>query len=125
MTLPALRKDETAWTGSGGSGGRRVGASRALGLSRYEWTAVHRPTGLYVTGLVPDGHYTRGEMTALKDELWQLVWRELAFAVAKETRQPRQAIHKVAPHPPFHVTIGRYTANQLAKRGMAWPRKPK
>jgi hypothetical protein len=51
-------------------------------------TLTHRPTGLQVTGEVPEGRYTNAQMNAQQDLLHQKLMAELTAMVAKKLRLP-------------------------------------
>ncbi len=74
---------------SGRSGGRRRAAqSRALDVSGSEIRLAHRSTGIEVRGEVPEGHYSRAEMTRLKEDLRARLFAELEQRVARHLRIP-------------------------------------
>lgn len=78
-----------AFVTSGRSGGRRRAAqSRALDVSGCEIRLAHRPTGIEVAGEVPQGHYSRAEMTRLREELRARLFAELEQRVAGHLRTP-------------------------------------
>jgi hypothetical protein len=51
-------------------------------------TLTHRPTGLRVTGEVPEGRYTNAQMNARQAALHQALMTELTALVAKKLRLP-------------------------------------
>ncbi|HEU4558064.1 MAG TPA: hypothetical protein VFS20_09450 [Longimicrobium sp.] len=74
---------------SGRSGGRRrASLSRALDVSGCEIRLAHRPTGIEVTGEVPEGHYSRAELTRLRADLRARLFAELEQRVARHLRIP-------------------------------------
>jgi hypothetical protein len=85
-----------AFETSGRSGGRRQAAqSRALDVSGCQIRLMHRPTGIEVAGEVPEGHYSRAEMTRRKADLRARLYGELEQRVARHLRIPgRQAPHE-------------------------------
>jgi hypothetical protein len=64
--------------------GRLLLANSALRAYYYE--LEHRPTGVKVRGEIPDGHYSRGEMSALKQQLLDRLRGELEIKVASALR---------------------------------------
>lgn len=88
MTRWALDPAEVdAFEISGRSGGRRRAAhSRALDVSGSEIRLTHRPTGIAVAGEVPEGRYSRAEMTRLKEDLRARLFAELEQRVARHLR---------------------------------------
>jgi hypothetical protein len=111
---------DVVWAGGGGSGGRPSNrTARSLGTSDCRWELVHFPTGIWVIGEVARGHYSRVEMIDLREKLWLASWSRLEHEVAIATRVPRQGPH-AAPsvQRPCVVSSGRYTVQQLKKRGL-------
>jgi len=53
-------------------------------------TLTHRPTGLQVTGEVPEGRYTNAQMNVRQDALHQTLMAELTALVAQRLRLPRR-----------------------------------
>ena len=51
---------------------------------------LHRPTGIDVDGEIPAGHYSRVEMSKLRDDLTTRLWDELGRKVARHLRIPGQ-----------------------------------
>lgn len=51
-------------------------------------TLTHRPTGLRVTGEVPESRYTNAQMNARQDALHQTLMADLTALVAKKLRLP-------------------------------------
>jgi hypothetical protein len=71
------------------SGGRRRAAlSRALDTSAHQIRLTHRPTGVEVSGEIPQGNYARAEMTRLRQELRARLFAALEQAVARHLRIP-------------------------------------
>lgn len=74
---------------SGRSGGRRrASLSRSLDVSGCEMRLTHRPTGIEVTGEVPEGNYSRAEMTRLRADLRARLFADLEQRVARHRRIP-------------------------------------
>lgn len=67
---------------------RRSRASRAVDRRDLQLTLIHRPTGLEVSGQIPEGRYSRQEMTRLRDALYRELFDELEALVAKRLRIP-------------------------------------
>jgi hypothetical protein len=69
------------------SGRRRLRRhSRANDLRSTTLTLTHRPTGLVLTGEVPEGHYSRKQMRDLVAKLEQDLLLKLAELVTKKSR---------------------------------------
>lgn len=51
-------------------------------------TVRHRPTGIAFQGIIPEGHYTKGEMRKLKEEAVEELMLALEPAVARHLRAP-------------------------------------
>jgi len=82
-----LNRRDVGISGGGGNSGRpKASFSRKLGVSSYYYELEHRPTGVKVRGEIPDGHYSRGEMSALKQQLLDRLWSELGIKVAAALR---------------------------------------
>lgn len=79
-----------AFTSSASSprGGQRRRLSRALDLRAMAVTVHHRPTGVAVRGVIPEGHYSKREMRKLKEEMIEVLMRELEKVVARHLRAP-------------------------------------
>lgn len=84
-----LARDEVEVSASSGSSGRTsVRQPRKLGLSSWEFTLTHAPTGLQVSGEVPKGHYSKAQLSSLKDDLLKKLWHQLERNVAARLRIP-------------------------------------
>ena len=59
-------------------------------MSGLRLTLVHVPSKARVTGEVPNGNYSRKQLIALKDALYQQLFIELEKQVAKVQRIPGQ-----------------------------------
>jgi hypothetical protein len=118
--LDELDPSEVALSGGASSGGRSIRQPRSKGVTSCYWEAVHIPTGVYVQGEVPRGHYSRSQMKQLRDELLTLVYARLRFEVAKAERHPRRTSQHPDAEPPkgFTLSIGRYRPEQLRRRGI-------
>ena len=68
---------------SRGKPGLPITDSRASAI-----TLIHRPTGLQVTGEVPEGQYTNAQVSIRLDALYQALMSELTESVAKKLRLP-------------------------------------
>jgi hypothetical protein len=51
-------------------------------------TVRHRPTGVALQGIIPEGHYAKDEMRKLKEAAIEELMRELEKAVARHLRAP-------------------------------------
>ncbi len=69
---------------------RRTGAaqSRAVNITTATVTLRHMPTGIEVSGDVPQGHYSRGELRQLQDDLAEQLFKQLETLVARHLRVP-------------------------------------
>jgi hypothetical protein len=76
------------WTRTGGRNGKATQTSRADGLQSGMMRLTHRPTNIRVEGLVAEGHYSRGEMTAAMNVVHEQLLAELTMLVAKHLRLP-------------------------------------
>lgn len=47
---------------------------------------LHHPTGIDVEGEIPAGHYSKSEMSKLRDDLTTRLWGELEGKVARHLR---------------------------------------
>jgi hypothetical protein len=79
---------DTFETSSRASGRRRAALSRALDASAHLVRLTHRPTGVEVSGEIPQGNYSRTEMTQLRQELHARLLAELEQRVARHLRVP-------------------------------------
>ena len=79
---------EVSWKAmsTASSGRTKVRLSRSLDLRSAQLTCEHVPTGLSVTGTVPEGHYSRDQMRKLQDELRARLLSELESKVARRLR---------------------------------------
>jgi hypothetical protein len=78
-----------AFETSGRSSGRRQASlSRALDKSAYRLRLKHRPTGIEVSGEITEGHYSRAEMTRLRQVLHAHQFADLEERVARHLRIP-------------------------------------
>jgi hypothetical protein len=71
--------------------GRRVKAtrsSRSDSITSRQVSLEHRPTGVIVKGVVPEGSYSRSTMQRLVKELRAELLVELNAAVARKLRLP-------------------------------------
>ena len=85
----ALDPADVTWYGAASGGGRRKARySRANALSSMHMTLRHNPTGIEVSGSVPEGYYARNEMQRLRGELYNRLHKELEQAVAQALRVP-------------------------------------
>ena len=62
--------------------------SRVLDIRSRSYFLVHSPTGLRGEGEMPEGHYSRGEMTRLTEELRERLFRDLEAQVARLLQIP-------------------------------------
>ena len=91
---PAWQLDEAdvdvgrSWRRASGRGGNIARTSRAEGTQSGITQLVHRPTGIKVEGTVPEGSYTRGEMSAAMDAVKADLLVELEKLVAHHYRLP-------------------------------------
>ena len=69
-------------------GRRRAALSRALDTSGHQIRLTHRPTGVEVSGQIPQGNYSRTEMTRLRQELLASLFAQLEQRVAHHLRIP-------------------------------------
>jgi hypothetical protein len=78
--------------GSRTGGRRKASLSRRLDTSSWAFELKHMPTGIVVSGAVAFGHYSRKELSHLKDELLGRLWCELEGKVAARLRVPRRNV---------------------------------
>ena len=64
--------------------------SRRLKRTSARLQLTHIPTGINVTGEVPEGHYSKKEMRKLKEELYERLFVQLEVKVGKHLRAPGQ-----------------------------------
>ncbi len=86
-----LPKGEVTWAGGGSTSThrrKRSIASRAVDLRSWEFTLIHIPTEVSVSGDVPAGHYSKKQMQQAREDLWAKLWPELEKKVAKHMRLP-------------------------------------
>src|SRR5262249_20934782 len=106
LQLPAA---EVTWSGGAAASRGSNRNPRSAGVTSSRWEVLHKPTGVYVRGEVPPGHYSRTEMARLRAALWRVVWRRLAQEVAIHTRMPRRPASEMDPDDGgFRVEVGRY-----------------
>jgi hypothetical protein len=83
---------DVAWgqesTLRGARGGRFARTSRKNDLRSIRFFLLHKPTGISVDGTIPEGHYSRAEMTKEREQLRATLWPQLERLVAKELRVP-------------------------------------
>jgi hypothetical protein len=79
---------DRSWLRTGGRSGSATRSSRAEGLQTGTMRLTHRPTGISLEGTVPEGHYSRGQMTAEMDAVKATLLRELEQRVAAHFRLP-------------------------------------
>ena len=73
------------------SGGRRLRRqSRALDLRAQRLTLRHKPTGIEVSGEIPEGHYSRQQMVELRRDLHARLFSALEQLVARHLRIPKR-----------------------------------
>jgi protein subunit release factor A len=77
-----------SWMRSSGRGGRVARTSRAVGLQTGNLELIHMPTGARVKGLVPEGNYTRKQMSNAMDQLHLKLLSELQDTVDQQLRKP-------------------------------------
>ena len=68
------------------SGRRRAALSRALDTSAHRIRLTLRPMSVEVSGEIPQGNYSRAEMTRLRRELHARLFAELEQRVARHLR---------------------------------------
>ena len=73
---------------SSGKRHRSARDSRKLDERAITMRMEHAPSGLFVEGVIPEGHYSRKEMGRLYDELSARLFRELEAKVARHLRIP-------------------------------------
>ena len=86
-----LPENEVTYLGSGGTSTRRRKrsiASRAVDLRSWEFTLIHIPTDVRVSGKIPEGHYSQKQMQQKRQELYSKLWVLLEEKVAKHLRLP-------------------------------------
>ena len=111
---------EVVWSGVSGSSGRPSNRTpRSLGLTDWSWEGIHKPTGVFVVGTIPTGHYTRQRMIALRATLEAILVTRLAQEVAMLQHKAGGGRAVASTPAPFLVRSGRLTGAQLAKRGWA------
>src|SRR5687767_3075393 len=69
--------DVSVSTDIGRIGRSKARISRAASPSWLNLTLTHLPTGVQVTGRIPEGHYTRQSLAHLRDELQSSLLQEL------------------------------------------------
>lgn len=88
-TASTLKDTELSWSqrslASGRNGTRNA---RSAGTTSRQVTLTHLPTGLAVTGEIPPGQRTRGQMQAETTALERALRDRLQRAVAKHLRLP-------------------------------------
>jgi hypothetical protein len=77
-----------SWLRTGGRNGQATKTSRADGLQTGTLQLIHRPTEIAVTGTVPEGHYTRKQMTAAMNALQAELVNDLERLIARHQRTP-------------------------------------
>ncbi len=77
--------------GSNASGRKKASQSRALDKTSLDWSLIHEPTGMRVSGEIPEGNYSKKEMKALEEKLLTKLCKELEAKVAKKLRVPGYA----------------------------------
>ena len=60
--------------------------TRSLDLRGTQMTAEHIPTGLSVTGAIPQGNYSRPVLRSMRDKLRAQLFAELEGRVARQLR---------------------------------------
>jgi hypothetical protein len=82
---------EVSWKAMSTASSGRVKArlSRSLDLRSVQITGEHVPTGLLVTGAIPEGHYSRDQMRKLQDDLRVRLLSELERKVARRIQVVR------------------------------------
>jgi hypothetical protein len=87
-----MERSEVTYTASHfSSTSTKKGPTRRSARARksLRMTLKHKPTGIEVSGEVPDvGGYTRKELAERRDELWRRLWNELESLVARRLRVP-------------------------------------
>jgi hypothetical protein len=68
--------------------GRVARTSRAVGRQTGNLELIHRPTGVRAKGTVPEGAYTRKQMSNAMDALQQKLMLELQEKVDQQLRVP-------------------------------------
>jgi hypothetical protein len=79
---------DRSWLRVGGRNGKATKTSRADGLQTGHLRLTHRPTKIVVEGVVPEGHYSRKEMTAAMQRLHDELLGELVSRVDSHLRRP-------------------------------------
>lgn len=82
--LWALNPDDLSWGWHGASSGKRGQFARQLKTTSASVFVTHRPTGIRVEGQIPDGHYSKQQMQARREQLARQLVSELEQKVAQQ-----------------------------------------
>jgi hypothetical protein len=89
MAKWTLNRGEVAGGVVGSSSTTKKGQfSRRLKRTSSRLSLTHIPTGINVTGEVPEGHYSKKEMRQLQSELYEKLFLQLEAKVGKHLRAP-------------------------------------
>src|SRR5262245_48362760 len=86
--LPETEVDVREYGHTSGHRKKLSVASRAADHRSWHVTLVHVPTGLEVSGEVPEGNYSRKQMQQARERLFSQLWSQLEFKVARHLRIP-------------------------------------
>ena len=86
--LPRSEVNVSSRASSSGTRHRSARDSRNLDERAVTIRMEHAPSGLFVEGSIPEGHYSKNEMRKLKDALSDRLFRELETKVARHLRIP-------------------------------------
>jgi protein subunit release factor A len=77
---------DRSWMRASGRGGNIARTSRAVGTQEGRIRLTHAPTKIQVDGVVPEGEFTRKEMSAAMNLLHAELFAKLEKLVAKHMR---------------------------------------
>jgi hypothetical protein len=86
-----MPKEEVIWSGGGSTSTNRkklTSASRAVDDRSWNYTLIHVPTDVEVSGEVPKGNYSQKQMQQERERLFSSLWDQLEIKVAKHLRLP-------------------------------------
>lgn len=86
-----MSKEEVACNGTGITSTNRKNVnstSRAIDSRSWKFVLIHTPTGMEVSGEIPEGSYSKKQMQQERDKLYSSLWTQLETKVAKHMKLP-------------------------------------